>query len=120
MQLLPGATEEEIEHRKEHQGHASVTTMLERARASAVCWSWLWPVSSPISGQLPRDLQVRLRLGTCGKMIRSLGKRGRAYARRGPHCRGELPVLQQNYKVDLNELLKNWPAIDEKPADENA
>ena len=26
----------------------------------------------------------------------------------------------KNYKVDLNELLKNWPAIDEKPANENA
>ena len=54
------------------------------------------------------------------KMIRSLGKK------EVERMRDEDPIAEVNcqfcnksYKVDLNELLKNWPTADEKPEEEN-
>ena len=55
------------------------------------------------------------------KMIHSLGKKEVERMRdEDPIAEVNCQFCNKNYKVDLNELLKNWPAIDEKHADENA
>ena len=55
------------------------------------------------------------------KMIRSLGKREVERMRdEDPVAEVNCQFCNKNYKVDLNELLKNWPSAAENVPSENA
>ena len=123
VQLLPGATEEEIEHlEKNIKAMPSVTTMLEEGKSVRDMLELALAGFQPdILDSYHVTYKCDCGLERVEKMIRSLGKKEVERMRdEDPIAEVNCQFCNKNYKVDLNELLKNWPAIDEKPADENA
>ena len=123
VQLLPGATEEEIEHlEKNIKAMPSVTTMLEEGKSVRDMLELALAGFQPdILDSYHVTYKCDCSLERVEKMIRSLGKKEVERMRdEDPIAEVNCQFCNKNYKVDLNELLKNWPAIDEKPADENA
>ena len=123
VQLLPGATEEEIEHlEKNIKAMPSVTTMLEEGKSVRDMLELALAGFAPdILDSYHVTYKCDCGLERVEKMIRSLGKKEVERMRdEDPVAEVNCQFCNKNYKVDLNELLKNWPAIDEKHADENA
>ena len=123
VQLLPGATEEEIEHlEKNIKAMPSVTTMLEEGKSVRDMLELALAGFQPdILDSYHVTYKCDCSLERVEKMIRSLGKKEVERMRdEDPIAEVNCQFCNKNYKVDLKELLKNWPAIDEKPADENA
>ena len=123
VQLLPGATEEEIEHlEKNIKAMPSVTTMLEEGKSVRDMLELALAGFQPdILDSYHVTYKCDCGLERVEKMIRSLGKKEVERMRdEDPIAEVNCQFCNKNYKVDLNELLKNWPAIDEKHADENA
>ena len=117
VQLLPGATEDEINHlEKNIKAMPSVTTMLEEGKTVRDM------LALALEGFQPDILDsyhVTYRCDCCEErvenMIRSLGKKEVEKLRdEDPIAEENCQFCNKNYKVDLNELLKKWPASDEK------
>lgn len=120
VQLLPGATEQEIDLLEQNiKAMPSVTAMLEQGKTVRDM------LDMALQGFQPDILDsyhVTYRCD-CSRervegMLRSLGRS------EVEKLRDEDPVAEVNcqfcdkiYKVDLNELLENWPVSDEKTAE---
>ena len=117
VQLLPGATEDEInqlekskvevtEHVTYLEEGKSVRDMLELALAG---------FAPDILDSYHVTYKCDCGLERVEKMIRSLGKKEVERMRdEDPVAEVNCQFCNKNYKVDLNELLKKWPASDEK------
>ena len=117
VQLLPGATEDEINHlEKNIKAMPSVTTMLEEGKTVRDM------LELALEGFQPDILDSYHVTYHCDcseerveNMIRSLGKKEVEKLRdEDPIAEVNCQFCNKNYKVDLNELLKKWPASDEK------
>ena len=117
VQLLPGATEDEINHlEKNIKNMPSVTTMLEEGKTVRDM------LELALEGFQPDILDSYHVTYRCDcseerveNMIRSLGKKEVEKLRdEDPIAEVNCQFCNKNYKVDLNELLKKWPASDEK------
>ena len=117
VQLLPGATEDEINHlEKNIKAMPSVTTMLEEGKTVRDM------LELALEGFQPDILDSYHVTYRCDcseerveNMIRSLGKKEVEKLRdEDPIAEVNCQFCNKNYKVDLNELLKKWPASDEK------
>ena len=120
VQLLPGATEQEIDLLEQNiKAMPSVTAMLEQRKTVRDM------LDMALQGFQPDILDsyhVTYRCD-CSRervegMLRSLGRK------EVEKLRDEDPIAEVNcqfcdkiYKVDLNELLENWPVSDEKTAE---
>lgn len=120
VQLLPGATEQEIDLLEQNiKAMPSVTAMLEQGKTVRDM------LDMALQGFRPDILDsyhVTYRCD-CSRervegMLRSLGHK------EVEKLRDEDPIAEVNcqfcdktYKVDLNELLENWPVSDEKTAE---
>lgn len=120
VQLLPGATEQEIDLLEQNiKTMPSVTAMLEQGKTVRDM------LDMALQGFRPDILDsyhVTYRCD-CSRervegMLRSLGRK------EVEKLRDEDPIAEVNcqfcdkiYKVDLNELLENWPVSDEKTAE---
>lgn len=120
VQLLPGATEQEIDLLEQNiKAMPSVTAMLEQGKTVRDM------LDMALQGFRPDILDsyhVTYRCD-CSRervegMLRSLGRK------EVEKLRDEDPIAEVNcqfcdkiYKVDLNELLENWPVSDEKTAE---
>lgn len=120
VQLLPGATEQEIDLLEQNiKAMPSVTAMLEQGKTVRDM------LDMALQGFQPDILDsyhVTYRCD-CSRervegMLRSLGRK------EVEKLRDEDPIAEVNcqfcdktYKVDLNELLENWPVSDEKTAE---
>ena len=123
VQLLPGATEEEIEHlEKNIKAMPSVTTMLEEGKSVRDMLELALAGFAPdILDSYHVTYKCDCGLGRVEKMIRSLGKKEVERMRdEDPIAEVNCQFCNKNYKVDLNELLKNWPSIAENESGENA
>ena len=123
LQLLPGATEEEIEHlEKNIKAMPSVTTMLEEGKSVR---NMLELALAGFAPDILDSYHVTYKCD-CGlerveKMIRSLGKKEVERMRdEDPVAEVNCQFCNKNYKVDLNELLKNWPSTAENVPSKNA
>ena len=117
VQLLPGATEDEINHlEKNIKAMPSVTTMLEEGKTVRDM------LELALEGFQPDILDSYHVTYRCDcseerveNMIRSLGKKEVEKLRdEDPIAEVNCQFCNKNYKVDLNELLKKWPASDGK------
>ena len=117
VQLLPGATEDEINHlEKNIKAMPSVTTMLEEGKTVRDM------LELALEGFQPDILDSYHVTYRCDcseerveNMIRSLGKKEVEKLRdEDPIAEVNCQFCNKNYKVDLNELLKKWPASDVK------
>lgn len=123
VQLLPGATEEEIEHlEKNIKAMPSVTTMLEEGKSVRDMLELALAGFAPdIFDSYHVTYKCDCGLERVEKMIRSLGKKEVERMRdEDPVAEVNCQFCNKNYKVDLNELLKNWPSTAENVPDENA
>ena len=123
VQLLPGATEEEIEHlEKNIKAMPSVTTMLEEGKSVRDMLELALAGFAPdILDSYHVTYKCDCGLERVEKMIRSLGKKEVERMRdEDPVAEVNCQFCNKNYKVDLNELLKNWPSTAENESDENA
>ena len=123
VQLLPGATEEEIEHlEKNIKAMPSVTTMLEEGKSVRDMLELALAGFAPdILDSYHVTYKCDCGLGRVEKMIRSLGKKEVERMRdEDPVAEVNCQFCNKNYKVDLNELLKNWPSTAENESGENA
>ena len=112
-----GATEDEINHlEKNIKAMPSVTTMLEEGKTVRDM------LELALEGFQPDILDSYHVTYRCDcseerveNMIRSLGKKEVEKLRdEDPIAEVNCQFCNKNYKVDLNELLKKWPASDEK------
>lgn len=123
VQLLPGATEQEIDHlEKNIKAMPSVTSMLEAGKSVQDM------LEMALQGFQPDILDSYHVAYRCDcsrerveKMLHSLGKK------EVEKLRDEDPIAEVNcqfcdkvYRVDLNELLKNWPNSDEKQSSQKS
>lgn len=116
VQLLPGATEEEIEHlEKNIKAMPSVTTMLEEGKSVRDMLELALAGFAPdILDSYHVTYKCDCGLERVEKMIRSLGKKEVERMRdEDPVAEVNCQFCNKNYKVDLNELLKNWPSTAE-------
>ena len=123
VQLLPGATEEEIEHlEKNIKAMPSVTTMLEEGKSVRDMLELALAGFAPdILDSYHVTYKCDCGLERVEKMIRSLGKKEVERMRdEDPVAEVNCQFCNKNYKVDLNELLKNWPSTAENESGENA
>ena len=123
VQLLPGATEEEIEHlEKNIKAMPSVTTMLEEGKSVRDMLELALAGFAPdILDSYHVTYKCDCGLERVEKMIRSLGKKEVERMRdEDPVAEVNCQFCNKNYKVDLNELLKNWPSTAENEPSENA
>ena len=123
LQLLPGATEEEIEHlEKNIKAMPSVTTMLEEGKSVRDMLELALAGFAPdILDSYHVTYKCDCGLERVEKMIRSLGKKEVERMRvEDPVAEVNCQFCNKNYKVDLNELLKNWPSTAENVPSENA
>lgn len=123
VQLLPGATEEEIEHlEKNIKAMPSVTTMLEEGKSVRDMLELALAGFAPdILDSYHVTYKCDCGLERVEKMIRSLGKKEVERMRdEDPVAEVNCQFCNKNYKVDLNELLKNWPSTAENVLSENA
>ena len=123
VQLLPGATEEEIEHlEKNIKAMPSVTTMLEEGKSVRDMLELALAGFAPdILDSYHVTYKCDCGLERVEKMIRSLGKKEVERMRdEDPVAEVNCQFCNKNYKVDLNELLKNWPSTAENVPGENA
>ena len=123
LQLLPGATEEEIEHlEKNIKAMPSVTTMLEEGKSVRDMLELALADFAPdILDSYHVTYKCDCGLGRVEKMIRSLGKKEVERMRdEDPVAEVNCQFCNKNYKVDLNALLKNWPSTAENVPSENA
>ena len=117
VQLLPGATEDEINHlEKNIKAMPSVTTMLEEGKTVR---NMLELALEGFQPDILDSYHVTYRCDCSEErvenMIRSLGKKEVEKLRdEDPIAEVNCQFCNKNYKVDLNELLKKWPASDEK------
>ena len=112
VQLLPGATEEEIEHlEKNIKAMPSVTTMLEEGKSVRDMLELALAGFAPdILDSYHVTYKCDCSLERVEKMIRSLGKKEVARMRdEDPIAEVNCQFCNNNYKVNLNELLENWP-----------
>lgn len=120
VQLLPGATEQEIDLLEQNiKAMPSVTAMLEQGKTVRDM------LDMALQGFQPDILDSYHVTYRCDcsrerveSMLRSLGRK------EVEKLRDEDPIAEVNcqfcdkiYKVDLNELLENWPVSDEKTAE---
>ena len=123
VQLLPGATEDEINHlEKNIKAMPSVTTMLEEGKTVRDMLELALAGFAPdILDSYHVTYKCDCGLGRVEKMIRSLGKKEVERMRdEDPVAEVNCQFCNKNYKVDLNELLKNWPSTAENESGENA
>ena len=123
VQLLPGATEEEIEHlEKNIKAMPSVTTMLEEGKSVRDMLELALAGFAPdILDSYHVTYKCDCGLERVEKMIRSLGKKEVERMRdEDPVAEVNCQFCNKNYKVDLNELLKNWPSTAENVPSKNA
>ena len=123
VQLLPGATEEEIEHlEKNIKAMPSVTTMLEEGKSVRDMLELALAGFAPdILDSYHVTYKCDCGLERVEKMIRSLGKKEVERMRdEDPVAEVNCQFCNKNYKVDLNELLKNWPSTAENELGKNA
>ena len=117
VQLLPGATEEEIDHlEKNIKAMPSVTAMLEQGMTVRNMLDLALEGFQPdILDSYHVAYRCDCSMERVEGMLHSLGKK------EVEKLRDEDPVVEVNcqfcdkvYRVDLNELLKKWPASEEK------
>ena len=114
VQLLPGATEEEIEHlEKNIKAMPSVTTMLEEGKSVRDMLELALAGFAPdILDSYHVTYKCDCGLERVEKMIRSLGKKEVERMRdEDPVAEVNCQFCNKNYRVNLNDLLKNWPDI---------
>lgn len=114
VQLLPGATEEEIEHlEKNIKAMPGVTTMLEQGMSVRDMLELALQGFQPdILDSYHVTYKCDCSLERVEKMIRSLGKKEVEKMRdEDPIAEVNCQFCNKNYRVDLNDLLKNWPDI---------
>ena len=114
VQLLPGATEEEIEHlEKNIKAMPSVTTMLEQGMSVRDMLELALQGFQPdILDSYHVTYKCDCSLERVEKMIRSLGKKEVEKMRNeDPIAEVNCQFCNKNYRVNLNDLLKNWPDI---------
>lgn len=123
VQLLPGATEQEIDHlEKNIKAMPSVTSMLEEGKTVRDMLEMALQGFQPdILDSYHVAYRCDCSMQRVEGMLHSLGKK------EVEKLRDEDPIAEVNcqfcdkiYRVDLNELLKNWPSSDEKSANEKS
>ena len=123
VQLLPGATEEEIDHlEKNIKAMPSVTTMLEEGKTVQDMLSMALDGFQPdILDSYHVGYRCDCSMPRVEAMLRSLGKK------EVEKLRDEDPIAEVNcqfcgkaYRVDLNDLLEKWPSCDEKRPQEKS
>lgn len=122
VQLLPGATEQEIDHlEKNIKAMPSVTAMLEQGMTVRNMLDLALEGFQPdILDSYHVAYHCDCSLERVEGMLHSLGKK------EVEKLRDEDPVAEVNcqfcdkiYRVDLNELLEKWPSSDEKEDEKN-
>lgn len=122
VQLLPGATEQEIDHlEKNIKAMPSVTAMLEQGLTVRNMLDLALEGFQPdILDSYHVAYHCDCSLERVKGMLHSLGKKG------VEKLRDEDPIAEVNcqfcdkiYRVDLNELLEKWPSSDEKTDEKN-
>lgn len=117
VQLLPGATEQEIDLLEQNiKAMPSVTAMLEQGKTVRDMLDMALQGFRPdILDSYHVTYRCDCSRGRVEGMLRSLGRK------EVEKLRDEDPIAEVNcqfcdkiYKVDLNELLENWPVSDEK------
>ena len=117
VQLLPGATEQEIDLLEQNiKAMPSVTAMLEQGKTVRDMLDMALQGFRPdILDSYPVTYRCDCSRERVEGMLRSLGRK------EVEKLRDEDPIAEVNcqfcdkiYKVDLNELLENWPVSDEK------
>lgn len=117
VQLLPGATEQEIDLLEQNiKAMPSVTAMLEQGKTVRDMLDMALQGFQPdILDSYPVTYRCDCSRERVESMLRSLGRK------EVEKLRDEDPIAEVNcqfcdkiYKVDLNELLENWPVSDEK------
>lgn len=120
VQLLPGATEQEIDLLEQNiKAMPSVTAMLEQGKTVRDMLDMALQGFRPdILDSYHVTYRCDCSRGRVEGMLRSLGRK------EVEKLRDEDPIAEVNcqfcdkiYKVDLNELLENWPVSDEKTAE---
>lgn len=120
VQLLPGATEQEIDLLEQNiKAMPSVTAMLEQGKTVRDMLDMALQGFRPdILDSYPVTYRCDCSRERVEGMLRSLGRK------EVEKLRDEDPIAEVNcqfcdktYKVDLNELLENWPVSDEKTAE---
>lgn len=120
VQLLPGATEQEIDLLEQNiKAMPSVTAMLEQGKTVRDMLDMALQGFQPdILDSYPVTYRCDCSRERVESMLRSLGRK------EVEKLRDEDPIAEVNcqfcdkiYKVDLNELLENWPVSDEKTAE---
>ena len=123
VQLLPGATEQEIDLLEQNiKAMPSVTAMLEQGKTVRDMLDMALQGFQPdILDSYPVTYRCDCSRGRVEGMLRSLGRK------EVEKLRDEDPIAEVNcqfcdktYKVDLNELLENWPVSDEKTAEKKS
>lgn len=123
VQLLPGATEEEIDRlEKNIKAMPSVTTMLEEGKTVQDMLSMALDGFQPdILDSYHVGYRCDCSMPRVEAMLRSLGKK------EVEKLRDEDPIAEVNcqfcgkaYRVDLNDLLEKWPSCDEKMSREKS
>lgn len=120
LQLLPGATEAEIDRlEKNIQGMAGITALLDEGKTVE---ELLYMALDGFAPEILDSYHVTYRCDCSVERVeRTLRSLGRAEVER---LRDEDPVATVDcqfcgkaYHIDLNELLKNWPTIEENKKD---
>ena len=117
VQLMPGATEDEITRLEKNIGAMpGITTLLQQGKSIPDILNMALDGFNPEPLDSTRiDYCCDCSLDRVERTIRSLGKK------EVEKLRDEDPIAEVNcqfcgkqYKVDLNDLLKNWPDTVEK------
>lgn len=120
LQLLPGATEAEIDRlEKNIQGMSSITALLNEGKTVE---ELLHMALDGFAPEILDSYHVTYRCDCSAERVeRTLRSLGRAEVER---LRDEDPIATVDcqfcgkaYHIDLNELLKNWPTIEENKKD---
>lgn len=117
VQLLPGATEEEITHlEKNIRAMPAVTAMLQDGKTIEDILQLALAGFAPETLDTARvDYHCDCSLERVERTIRSLGKSEVEKLRdEDPMAEVNCQFCGKQYRVDLNDLLKNWPSNDEK------
>lgn len=116
VQLLPGATEEEIDHlEKNIQAMPSVTAMLEQGKTVQDMLEMALQGFQPdILDSYHVAYRCDCSMERVEKMLCSLGKKEVEKLRdEDPMAEVDCQFCDKVYHVDLNKLLENWPSNDE-------
>ena len=116
VQLLPGATEEEIDHlEKNIQAMPSVTAMLEQGKTVQDMLEMALQGFQPdILDSYHVAYRCDCSMERVEKMLCSLGKKEVEKLRdEDPMAEVDCQFCDKVYHVDLNKLLENWPFNDE-------